>query len=52
MDYWTQAPDDSDLPAESASLARTPNHSDWWMTVAIWASFGLALICFTVLLFS
>ncbi len=52
MGYGTEVGIEADYLSKSGIFAHARAPADWWMTVAIWASFGLALICFAVLLLS
>lgn len=52
MGYGTEVRDEGGHLSKSGRFAHVREPADWWMTVAIWASFGLALICFAVLLLS
>jgi hypothetical protein len=52
MGYGTEARNEADYLSKSGIFAHARKPADWWMTVAIWASFGLALICVAVLLLS
>lgn len=52
MGYGTEARDEADYLSQSEIFEHARKPADGWMTVAIWASFGLALVCCAVLLLS